>query len=696
VRALSIQNKFRNIIIALAGLDGSGNPISGISIIDQFRPGETGDISAARNMNAAFLALLAGPGAPGHDEARHYLEGMAGTPREEAARFLSGGCGLAEKEIVKRYGEDALFRESIDSLHEFLCENRDAVREETIGRLWDVFFPEGVISGSAAEGIAGLREKRTVRVTSLNPEPVRSPGREVLFTANLLLTVPSGQAERAVDPGMRDILERAAAGEQAYWYDHPIPLGASPDANELIHGLTHFSRALAFEEAAGTKDPARNIDCVISVSVTHHGLRGLARPWIESVMEGEGGITGINLHVFTEDDTVRLIEEILLPAAEAFNVDGDGVLLRDVFGVDGEYGRHYSFLKAIARIWSALISPEIRATFKIDLDQVFPQEELARVTGTTAFGLLRTPLWGARGVDSGGNGVYLGMIAGALVNRGDIGVSLFTPDVPFPSGAPPGDEAVFRSAVPQALSTAAEMMTRYGPGGGPDGASTVIQRVHVTGGTTGILVEALRRYRPFTPTCIGRAEDQAYLLSVLFNDRDGACLRYAHVPGLIMRHDADLFSEAADSSRAGKSVGDYVRIMFFSDYAGALPWRLERIKDAVDPFTGCFISRIPITLVYLRFALKAARLFASDDPVAGLSFFNGGVRRLAPIMESHKAGGNPLVDVYEREKRGWDFFHDILDILEIKIAAGDPAALALMDRARAVANSVRVTTGASS
>ena len=36
--------------------------------------------------------------------------------------------------------------------------------------------------------------------------------------------------------------------------------------------------------------------------------------------------------------------------------------------------------------------------------------------------------------------------AGALVNRRDIGTSLFTPDVPFPGRAPEGDETLFWSA----------------------------------------------------------------------------------------------------------------------------------------------------------------------------------------------------------------------------------------------------------
>ncbi len=107
--------------------------------------------------------------------------------------------------------------------------------------------------------------------------------------------------------------------------------------------------------------------------------------------------------------------------------------LRAVIGVDGEYGRHYSFLKAIAALWHVAIDPAVRATFKIDLDQVFPQDVLVAETGRTAFGHLGTPLWGALARDAEGRDIELGMLAGALVNERDIGRGLFTPDVDLPT-----------------------------------------------------------------------------------------------------------------------------------------------------------------------------------------------------------------------------------------------------------------------
>ena len=97
-----------------------------------------------------------------------------------------------------------------------------------------------------------------------------------------------------------------------------------------------------------------------------------------------------------------------------------------------------------------------------------------------------------------------------------------------------------------------------------DGKIECIQRIHGTGGTNGILVDSLRKHRPFTPSLIGRAEDQSYILSVLMNP--GEKLAYVHKDGLIMRHDKEAF--AADAIKAasfGNLIGDYIRTLYFSE-----------------------------------------------------------------------------------------------------------------------------------
>ena len=275
-----------------------------------------------------------------------------------------------------------------------------------------------------------------------------------------------------------------------------------------IYGLRGLEEAVEFEEQRGTIEEGIRLNCLLSVSATHKGLQGIAKEYLEGELKKGSDIQHLNVYIFTEADTSRLVKETLIPAARRYMGDADYSLLQEIIGVDGKYGRHYSFLKAIAALWHVLIDPEVKGTFKIDLDQVFPQRELVDQSGASAFEHLKTPLWGAEGIDNLGNEVELGMIAGALVNERDIANSIYTPDVRFPTKEIKGDEIIFFSLLPQALSTEAEMMTRY-RGDNLDGKNQCIQRIHVTGGTSGILVDSLRRYRPFTPTFIGRAEDQA-------------------------------------------------------------------------------------------------------------------------------------------------------------------------------------------
>jgi len=552
--------------------------------------------------------------------------------------------------------------------------------------LWSVFFPEGTGTlGREEERIAELRSRRAVNVEHLNPRPIADPAREILFTSNVLLTVPAAGIDIESLPypaDMRRRLREAAAERQLYWFDHPIQIGVEPRSNELLYGLRGLDRAMAFERRRNPT--AGRLTVVLSVSVTHAGLREVAHEFVRHELERAGGLEHLDVHVFTETDAERLLEEVLEPAVDPLARDS----LRDVFGVDGEYGRHYSFLKAITALWQVLVDPGVRGTFKIDLDQVFPQEALVAETGHSALEHLATRLWGARGVDADGQPVELGMIAGALVNERDIGRGLFTPDVPLPIGPATPDEHVFMSKLPQAISTRAEMMTRYG---GPelDGRRRALQRVHVTGGTNGILVDALRRHRPFTPSFIGRAEDQAYIMSLLGDANAGKPrLAYAHAAGLIMRHDKEAFAgEAIEAARVGKLVGDDVRILYFSALGRTVGF--EQAKALLDPFTGCFISRLPITVVLLRSALRIGNAFASGDAELGRQLAEIGSQRIAFAISSTVETDDFRRRV-ARERQAWDAYYAGLQSVEASLVDGDEGALRLRRRARDIVAAARL------
>ena len=274
------------------------------------------------------------------------------------------------------------------------------------------------------------------------------------------------------------------------------------------------------------------------------------------------------------------------------------------------------------------------------------------------------------------------MIAGALVNESDIDNSLFTPDVRFPERSLLPDERLFFSVLPQAVSTRAEMMTRYNTRR-LDGVNTCIQRVHVTGGTNGIRIDSLRRHRPFTPSFIGRAEDQTYLLSSL--QSVGKSLAYVHKDGLIMRHDKNAFArEAIESAEIGRTVGDYVRMLYLTAYAGVLAAGKTELKEILDPFTGCFISKIPATVTLLRFSLKAASLFGENQMEKGLELVTIGTQQISKAFEFIEGENSALKQQYDSERRGWDVYYDTLDAVEQALDSKNPFALELQQKAKAI------------
>ena len=652
------------------------------------RPVDESDEALWGRLSAAFLVMLAGDGLPGRSKARDFATVLAASARwGNLARFYLDGIRRVTEEVGERCRQDALFSAACDRAEAAL--GRGASGAAAVEHVWSVLFPEGVgIRGNEARRVSELRRRRTVAVRHVNAHPIHNPIREVLFTANVLLTTPLPGADLSgCDSGFLAGLARASGEPQRYWYDHPIPVGVRADNNEILYGLRHLNDAVEVERRRQPAAAGRVV-CVLSVSVTHTGLHELGQAYLERILAAAPPLDNLDIFAFTEADCRALVRRVFLPIVQRCRPCDEAEDLLSVVGVDGRYGRHYSFLKAVAALWQVFIDPGVRGTFKIDLDQVFPQQELVAQTGASAFEHLRTPLWGAAGEDAEGRPVALGMIAGALVDQRDIGRGLFTPDVTFPGGGLAPEEFVFFSRLPQALSTEAEMMTRYRDGSVPDGRTFCLERIHVTGGTNGILVDSLRRFRPFTPGFIGRAEDQAYVLSTM-----GASERlgYLHAAGLFMRHDKEAFAqEAMALAKVGKEIGDYVRILMFSAYARAMGTSVDEVKALADPFTGCFVSRLPATVVLLRFALRVASLSDQGQYAEAAEFARVGMPQLHEALDFTSGEPSGLEQAYHRERTGWQLFYDCLADVERGLVAGEAWAESARDAAREIVAGCRI------
>ncbi len=677
-------------------LYGGGPPPVGFQINDIFKPEDKSPVAVVRNCFAAFLMSLSssdGSKSPGKDYLRKVEGGKTG--ESKLARFLIDGLNRLKTEMQEVTEADQNFLHELTRLADF-CTSEIARQPEKLQRgIRNFFFPEGDFDTlSPGEDILRLRGKRRVVLHELNKSPISNPAGEIIFTSNVLLTLPPEGTdidELSLPYQIREHLHGMSGEGQQYWYDHPIQMGTAPENNEILYGLKNLNETIAFEKKRGTVAPDAEVTCLLSVSVTHTGLQHIARDYLEYELNRQERLEHLKIYAFTEEDCRSFKSRVILPAAVKTGIKAEEDIISEIFGVDGEYGRHYSFLKAITALWQVCSDPGVKGTFKIDLDQVFPQELLIRETGSSAFEHFSSPVWGAKGEDEGGRPVYLGMIAGALVNEKDIHRGLFTPDVSFGEEEKTGSSIFFYSGLPQALSTEAEMMTRYGKGSEPDGISACIHRIHVTGGTNGILIDALRRYRPFTPTFIGRAEDQAYILSVLFKESGAGYLRYAHQSGLIMRHDKEAFAgDAIEAARIGKLVGDYIRTLLFSFYARSLPWDIGDIKEIIDPFTGCFVSRIPFSVVLLRMVMKGLELIQDGPLEDAVDFALQGSERLGELMNSLRGEENFVSRRFQEEERGWNLYYDILDALEKQLRERDAESLVIGDAAEEIVEECRV------
>ena len=578
--------------------------------------------------------------------------------------FFLRASEIINKEIDEACGKYPELKESLKTLAFSIKQDQGTDIDKR--SLLSVFHPEAVqVLGDRKKAVENIREKRTVRIKKLNNNSINDPAAEIIFTSNFMLTVPpsSGFLDKAALPeALKEELRSIMKDRQSYWFDHPVPAGVADENNELIYGLKHLAETLEYEKNRGTCKIDSKLTVFISVSVTHERLRNILHSYLEHILGKIREFRDLDIYIFTEKDTEKILAKILLPASDRLN-RGNTESMKKVFGVDGEYGRHYSFLKAVTALWHVLIDRGKKGTFKIDLDQVFPEPVLARETGLSAFEHFRTPLWGAEGEDREGRNVELGMIAGSLVNESDISKSLFFPDVPYPDSCISGEDIIFFKQLPMAVSTEAEMnLDKYRD---PD---LCIMRYHVTGGTNGILISHLRKHRPFTPTFIGRAEDQAYLLSVLFSDRNSSVLRYLHKPGLKMRHDKEAFaSDSIKKAKTGTYVGDLVRIIAFSSYCDILEGGKKGVKGETDPFTGSFISRIPYTLVFFKLLLHINEKLEETPPAFSEEYIENLIKTAADRISaaidffSDKEG---LKTAYLSEKEGWNTFYDIIDYLE--------------------------------
>ena len=110
---------------------------------------------------------------------------------------------------------------------------------------------------------------------------------------------------------------------------------ASPQ--QIIYGLKNLDEAIAFEAQRNNLKIPDKIKLALSVSVTHNGLEKIALEYVKLIIKKSLNLKFIEVYLFDEDICNKIYSTIFLKN-EKYN---------NLFGVNGNYGRHYTFLKYI-------------------------------------------------------------------------------------------------------------------------------------------------------------------------------------------------------------------------------------------------------------------------------------------------------------------------------------------------------------
>ena len=402
-----MERRLETVIQYLIDNDNLSKLGADIDMSNELNLPELSEVNIIRKLNAAFLVLLSGKSNTMYPKAKQVFDHFENKPQwQEVVAFYKLGFENICMEMDSQEEAGTDFYSNLSRVKTKISNTVD--KNSTLNLLSEInqlFFPEGAGLNDKREReqkIQSMRDKRKIKIMQLNPNPINDPLNEILFTSNILATVPLDSwdlGDLDFNPSLKQKIEKVIKEEQKYWYDHPIPLGIEPEKNEALYGMRGLDNMVEFEKNEGNVQTGSKLTCLLSASTTHDGLHDIVKDYFQGEFKKSDQLKNLNIYIFSESDTERIVKQILIPLAEEYYPESDINILNKTFGVDGEYGRHYSFLKAIAAFWQVFIDPQIRATFKIDLDQIFPQAELEEQSGLSALGHFKTTLWGARGVD---------------------------------------------------------------------------------------------------------------------------------------------------------------------------------------------------------------------------------------------------------------------------------------------------------
>ena len=184
-------DRFEYIVYRLFEPDQAEDSFSIFDPSGQFDEDVDDHTGIARSLTAAFLITLAGKRHRDSGRAESFIRRMAKLPQwADLAGCYLAGKNLVQKEIETACTQNPDFSNRLENLYEWLSSEEDFNADQANERRWSVFFPEGTgIWENRQDRIKQLRKKRMVSITELNASPLTDPGRQILFTSNVLLIV---------------------------------------------------------------------------------------------------------------------------------------------------------------------------------------------------------------------------------------------------------------------------------------------------------------------------------------------------------------------------------------------------------------------------------------------------------------------------------------------------------------------------
>ncbi len=545
-----VEKIFLQTIKDITGIDKRAKPLGSVRVT-----AETED-EPGRTIHTFFSIITA--------ESKNPYSN-AKSAKKKLLKKLLGLFETARKVFTDFYSDPARFKELTKKFHQYQKEQSTEQKARIATEIWapELSIPE-----------KDILERWKLHDVKKAEHPVGYD--QVVIQLNALYTMPES-IPSDINKDIAAELKKHSEnyGQKIADYDHPVPIFSFEKEHELIFCLKELDRDIAFEKSIGYFTPDARLPVAVSISVTHKNLDRLAELWVRLCIK-KCRFHHLKILLLSEG-TVNLIKRNLLKRSF------------EVFSVQGKYASHFNALKYVQLLLEKAYG--IRAGFKLDTDEGVRSRDLYRATGRSWFQTLCHGYWGGQARDWRGKRVHLGENIGEYVNSSDITALGFDKALREPDVKPPGShislDIFFNKAFAHSRATA--LYNRF------DRLEDFISHPVVKGGGFGIDNEGLRRFIPFTLSCVGRAEDQEFYFYGLSKG-----LRGIFHPDLRIAHYKTRFSSAESKTEAQRFVGDMYRLVLFSYLV-----ELLGIKEDVDPMPGIFAGMLAFCQAFFNLVYRA-------------------------------------------------------------------------------------------